>query len=115
MRELEASRRAEERVEVFWAVDCRSEETFLYAYITNVSALGLFVRTDRPLPVGTRMRLGFSPAGGGAFELAGEVAWVNADVLHSTNPGMGVRFVGLLPDDRERLVEVIHTIAYVRP
>jgi hypothetical protein len=27
---------------------------------------------------------------------------------------MGVRFVNLLPDDRERLVEVIRTIAYIR-
>jgi type IV pilus assembly protein PilZ len=115
MREMGASRRAEERFEVYWAVDCRSEETFLYAYITNVSALGLFVRTDRPLPVGTRMRLSFAPDGAAPFELAGEVAWVNADVVHSTNPGMGVRFLGIVAEDRERLVEAIHTIAYVRP
>jgi hypothetical protein len=27
---------------------------------------------------------------------------------------MGVRFVDLRPDERERLVEVIRTIAYVR-
>ena len=31
-----ASRRAEERLDVRWSVDCASEETFLYAYITNV-------------------------------------------------------------------------------
>jgi len=30
------------------------------------------------------------------------------------NPGMGVRFVNLQPDERERLVEVVRTIAYVR-
>ena len=98
-----------------WSVDCRSEETFLFAYITNVSALGLFVRTDLPLPVGTPVRLRFAPDGDGSFELAGEVAWVNADVRHSRNPGMGVRFVGIGAEDRERLVEAIHTIAYVRP
>jgi type IV pilus assembly protein PilZ len=114
MPELQPSRRAEERIEVAWAVDCHSEETFLYACITNVSALGLFVRTDRPLAVGTRVLLSFTPDGGPTFELAGEVAWVNADVLHSTNPGMGVRFVALRADDRERLVEAIHTIAYLR-
>jgi hypothetical protein len=28
---------------------------------------------------------------------------------------MGVRFLALAPHDRERLVEAIHTIAYVRP
>jgi type IV pilus assembly protein PilZ len=110
-----AGRRADERVEVSWAVDCRSEEVFLYAYITNVSAMGLFVRTESPLPVGTRLRLCFAPDGADAFDLVGEVAWVNAQPPSRTpNPGMGIRFVGLAADERERLVEAIHTIAYVR-
>jgi type IV pilus assembly protein PilZ len=30
------------------------------------------------------------------------------------NPGMGIRFVNLTLDDREKLVEVIRTIAYLR-
>ena len=114
-----ASRRAEERLEVRWAVDCASEETFLYAYITNVSSLGLFVRTEHPLPVGTKVKLMFEPAGCGAFELQGVVAWINPLQVpgvqeHSPNPGMGVRFLDLALEDRERLVDAIHTIAYVR-
>jgi type IV pilus assembly protein PilZ len=110
------SRRSEERFEVRWAVDCASEDTFLYAYITNVSSLGLFVRTERPLAVGTRVNLCFSPDGGRAFELVGEVAWINPHKSdgENPNPGMGIRFLDLQGDDRERLVEAIHTIAYVR-
>ncbi len=109
--------RSEDRADVCWAVDCASEETFLYAYITNVSSLGLFVRTEHPLAVGTRVRLHFAKAGSCAFELAGEVAWINPHRPHGSNPnpGMGVRFLDLALDDRERLVEAIHTIAYVRP
>jgi type IV pilus assembly protein PilZ len=44
------------------------------------------------------------------------VTWINAvrSDGDNPNPGMGVRFVNLLPDDRERLVEVIRTIAYIR-
>lgn len=111
-----ASRRAEERLDVSWSVDCASEETFLYAYITNVSSLGLFVRTEHPLPVGTRVHLTFAPDGCGPFELLGEVAWINPHIPggQNPNPGMGVRFVDLNLDDRERLVDAIHTIAYVR-
>jgi len=111
-----ASRRAEERLDVTWSVDCASEETFLYAYITNVSSLGLFVRTEHPLPVGTRVKLTFAPDGCGPFELFGEVAWINPHIPGSDNPnpGMGVRFLDLHLDDRERLVDAIHTIAYVR-
>lgn len=111
------TRRADERVEVTWAVDCQSEETFLYAYITNVSAMGLFVRTERPLAVGTRIQLCFSPDGVRPFELLGEVAWINphhSEVQRNLNPGMGIRFLQLSLDDRERLVEAIRTIAYVR-
>ena len=107
------SRRAQERVSVTWNVDCRSDDTFLYAYITNVSAMGLFVKTDTPLPIGTRLELAFSPDGVRPFRLIGEVAWINAD-SKSPNPGMGVRFVELHADERERLVAAIKTIAYVR-
>jgi type IV pilus assembly protein PilZ len=110
------SRRAEERHEVRWAVDCASDDTFLYAYITNVSSLGLFVRTEHPLPVGTRVRLSFAPDGFAAFELWGEVAWINPHNPSGSNPnpGMGVRFLDLAPEDRERIVAAIRTIAYVR-
>ena len=50
------------------------------------------------------------------LKLAGEVAWVNPlrPDGDNPNPGMGVRFLALELDDRERLVEVIRTIAYVR-
>jgi type IV pilus assembly protein PilZ len=93
-----------------------TEHTFLYASITNISAMGIFVKTTDPLAIGTRLVLAFAPPGYPPFKLEGEVAWINP--LRSNgdnpNPGIGVRFVNLLPDDRERLVEVIRTIAYVR-
>ena len=72
---------------------------------------------DRPARASARaLVLSFAPPGYEPFKLEGEVAWINpvrADG-DNPNPGMGVRFVNLRPDDRERLVEVIRTIAYVR-
>ena len=111
-----SSRRSEERFDVTWAVDCASNDTFLYAYITNVSAMGLFVKTESPLAVGTRVHLCFAPNDCRPFELSGEVAWINPHHAggQNPNPGMGIRFLELHADDRERLVEAIHTIAYVR-
>jgi type IV pilus assembly protein PilZ len=110
-------RRSVDRYDVTsWAVDCVAEDTFLFASITNISAMGIFVKTTEPLAVGTRLVLSFEPPGHDAFKLDGEVAWVNplrADG-DNPNPGMGIRFVKLHPDDRERLVEVVRTIAYVR-
>ena len=113
----DADRRSRERFDVVWSVDCVTEETFLYATITNISEMGIFVQTVEPLPVGTRLLLRFSPEDPalGAFELEGHVQWINPARPSCPNPGMGVRFERLTLDDRERLVEVIRTIAYLPP
>lgn len=110
-------RRAAGRHPVKWAVDCQTEDTFLYASITNISELGIFVRTDHPLAVGTRVTLKFQPEESASpFELSGVVQWVNPlrPLADNPNPGMGIHFDHLTAEDRERIVDVIHTIAYVR-
>jgi type IV pilus assembly protein PilZ len=109
-------RRSHDRFDVEWSVDCVAEDTFLYAAITNISAMGIFVKTTDPLAIGTSLMLTFEPPGYEPFKLEAEVAWINhlREDGDNPNPGMGVRFIKLHPDDRERLVEVIRTIAYVR-
>ena len=110
------SRRAD-RFAVQWSVDCETEDTFLYASIRNISELGIFVATREPLSIGTRVTLRFAPLNvKQTFILAGVVQWINPVRLLSENrnPGMGVCFVDLSLEDRERLVDAIRTIAYVR-
>ncbi len=100
-----------------WSVDCKTEDTFLYAAITNISELGIFVHTIDPLPIGTQLTLSFAPPDSReAFIVQGMVQWVNAvrPMHDNPNPGMGIRFVDLTPDDRERLVDTVRTIAYLR-
>jgi type IV pilus assembly protein PilZ len=111
------NRRSADRFSVAWSVDCETEDTFLYASIRNISELGIFVATREPLSIGERVTLRFAaPSLDDAFVLGGVVQWINPLRLLSENrnPGMGIRFVGLTPADRERLVEAIRTIAYVR-
>ena len=109
-------RRAAQRVEVTWSVDCETADTFLYASIRNISALGIFVGTNDPLAVGTELTLHFSPPDHAPFVLRGIVQWVNPfrQGKENLNPGMGVRFLDLASSERERLVEVVKTIAYLR-
>jgi type IV pilus assembly protein PilZ len=78
--------------------------------------MGIFVKTTDPLAIGTGQVLTFAPPGYEPFKLEGQVAWINPVRPNgdNPNPGMGLRFVNLRPDDRERLVEVVRTIAYVR-
>ena len=111
-----SNRRVSERLDVSWDVDCETEDTLLYASIRNVSALGIFVQTLEPLEVGTSVMLRFStPGTDSAFALKGAVQWINpVRVLDNRNPGMGILFVDITLEDRERLVEAVRTIAYVR-
>ena len=115
-RDSSADRRSHDRFDVEWSVDLALDDTFLFASITNISEMGIFVKTTEPRVIGTPIMLSFAPPGHESFKLEGRVAWVNKvrDNGDNPNPGMGIHFVALTPDDRERLVEVIRTIAYVR-
>src|ERR1044071_8670485 len=79
----DAERRRAPRVLVDLEVDYASEENYLFAYITDISATGIFVRTTTPEAPGTHLNLRFaSPGpgdddGGGPLEVEGEVIWVN--------------------------------------
>ena len=110
------NRRTFDRYDVEWAVDCIASDTFLFASITNISEMGIFVRTTEPLRTGTRLRLTFAPPGATGFILEGMVAWVNPvkDDGNDLNPGMGIKFINLQLDQREQLVEAIRSIAYLR-
>lgn len=114
----DSDRRSTGRVDVTWSVDCETEDTFLYASITNISEMGIFVRTTEPLAVGTELTLRFTPTSRPqeTFVLRGTVQWVNPvrPLRDNPNPGMGIRFIELTPADRERIVETIRTIAYLR-
>lgn len=111
------NRRFSDRMDVAWEVDCKTEETFLYACIRNISDLGIFVATQEPLEIGTELTLRFSPPQSNlSFDLKGAVQWVNpVKVLaKNRNPGMGISFVDITRDQRKRLLRTISTLAYVR-
>jgi type IV pilus assembly protein PilZ len=114
--ESASDRRNHDRYDVEWAVDCVASDTFLFATLTNISEMGIFVRTTDPLRVGTRLRLSFAPPGAEGFKLEGVVAWLNPVRIggDNPNPGMGIRFTSLSADERERLVDVIRSLTYLR-
>lgn len=113
---MSAERRSYTRVPLTIAVDYASGDTFLFSSIRNISEMGIFIRSDNPLPIGTQLKLRFALPSSAAMHLAGEVVWINPlrDDGEDLNPGMGVRFLELTPEGRERLVELVHTVAYLR-
>ncbi|MCS6797758.1 MAG: TIGR02266 family protein [Myxococcota bacterium] len=109
-------RRSHPRFEAHLEVDYAHGDTFLFAYVENISEMGIFVRTDDPARVGTRLTLRFSPRDAEPLLLQGEVVWINPvrPGGDNPNPGMGIRFVELSADQRERLVELVRTVAYLQ-
>lgn len=112
-----SDRRTAPRVLVDLEVDYASEENYLFAYITDISETGIFVRTTSPEQPGTRLNLRFRPDGSSSqLEVEGEVIWVNPyrpgapDNLH---PGMGIRFYELDDELRDRLLELVRRFAYL--
>ncbi len=92
-------------------VETGDDETFLFAYVANLHELGVFVRTDRPLPIGTRVAIGFA---GSDMVLPGEVVWINpVRNDDNPNPGMGIRFSPLDLEERDRVVSLVRAIAYL--
>jgi uncharacterized protein (TIGR02266 family) len=109
-------RREHERVLVSFEVDYRCDDTFLFAYVTDLSALGVFVQTSSPHAPGTQLNLSFRPPGGLQIDVEGRVIWVNRPrpgPPDSGNPGMGVQFVDLTPPQREQILGLIRTFAYL--
>ena len=113
----EHERRRFARVLVNLEVDYGDRQNFLFASIRDISATGIFVRTDTPEPQGTLLNLRFTPTGSeDILELEGEVIWINPyrpSDANNLNPGMGIRFVGLADHQRHRLVEFVRTFAYL--
>src|SRR3954466_14946024 len=89
-----SDRRAAPRVLVDLEVDYASEENYLFAYITDISETGIFVRTTTPEQPGTHLNLRFRLDGSTSqIELEGEVIWVNPyrpGVPDNLHPGMGI-------------------------
>jgi type IV pilus assembly protein PilZ len=113
-------RRREPRVPTRIQVDYAAASTFLFAYITDISSLGIFISTDQTCDAGTRLTLRFTPPPkvrdavsepDQPFEVEGIVRWTARGGPH--DPGMGVEFVALSEATRSRLLELINAIAYL--
>jgi len=109
-------RRVHTRVMVDIEVDYKSADNFLFAYITDISAMGIFIRTNAPEPPGTVINLRFTPPGGPQLNLEGRVMWVNPyrpGSYDNINPGMGLQFIDLSAAQREQIVNLVRTFAYL--
>jgi len=96
-------KRGEDRAAIQLRVDYKRLNTFFADYTKNISKGGTFIRTVKPLDVGTEFVFVLSvPSHNKQLELKGEVVWVVTDEKADlANPaGMGIKFK--FTDDAER-------------
>ncbi|MBC8132949.1 MAG: TIGR02266 family protein [Deltaproteobacteria bacterium] len=106
-----------ERAPILLKVEYKRLNTFFYDYTKNISKGGTFIKTDRPLGIGTVFQFHLTvPVTSDPIQLRGEVRWVvrpgdppSPDVPagHENESGMGIRFVYGDPEERLRLERVV--------
>jgi len=98
--------RKDVRAPIELKVEYKKMNSFFADYTNNISKGGTFIKTDRPLPVGTEFMFKLSlPKRDQPFVLKGSVVWTNkpSEIQHPDNPemGMGIRFVFSVDSERK--------------
>ncbi len=83
---------------------------FTYYVSIDISAGGMFLRAEEPLPVGTRLDLEFNlPGDDIAVRTAAEVVRIVAPSLDLERPsGMGIRFLDITKEQRKDIEKFVN-------
>ena len=111
----EEERRREARAPIELKVEYKRLNTFFYDYTKNISKGGTFIKTEKPLDIGTIFLFKLQvPSREAPLSLRGEVRWVikegsppPADLPANHEPGMGIRFVYEGNEQRQALEELV--------
>jgi type IV pilus assembly protein PilZ len=111
----DSERRQAARAPIELKVEYKRLNTFFYDYTKNISKGGTFIKTDKPLEIGTIFLFKLMlPAQTEPLALRGEVRWVvkegeplppQAGEAHE--PGMGIKFVYDSPHQRQDLERIV--------
>jgi len=108
-----SDRRSAPRHAITLRVDYKRMNTFFADYAKNISKGGTFIRTSKPLGVGTEFMFVLSiPGQADQLQLRGEVMWtVDEDQATEEQPaGMGIRFRFTDPSERVQLEDFVEKL-----
>lgn len=103
-------KRQHPRINQFIEVNFKDSESFVKAYMTNVGSGGIFLKTDEPFELNQNVIVKFSlPDYKEPITAEGKVVWVNPKGGKSLShpPGMGIKFIQMSPEDKQRLDEYV--------
>ena len=107
MADSETPRRGAPRAPIELKVEYQRMNSFFADYTRNISKGGTFIRTERPLAIGTAFLFKLTVPGlPSALELNGKVQWT-VQPGGSDDPGMGIGFVYETEADRQRIEAIV--------
>ena len=108
-------RRDEPRVTIDLDVDYHEQGRSSFAFTGDLSAGGLFVRSNAPEQPGTILSIEIRlPNRAAPIRARGEVVWFDKDP-EGKGGGMGIRFVDLDDERREAVLAALAALARSRP
>lgn len=103
-------RRSESRRPIELKVEYKRLNTFFADYTKNISRGGTFIKTSRPLPVGTEFLFKlFVPGRGEPLTIHGEVQRI-IDATDDEEPGMAIRFVYREGDPQVEIARIVEAL-----
>lgn len=103
-----ADARLHGRAPIELKVDYKKMNSFFADYTKNISKGGTFIKTKKPLAIGTRFLFKLTiPQRPDPFELLGEVVWSKGD---GEEPGMGIRFIYSTEEQRALFEGVVEKL-----
>lgn len=106
-------RRDEARSPIELKVEYRRMNTFFADYTRNISKGGTFIKTPRPLDLGTEFIFALAvPALKAPLRLRGRVQWVTTaeQATNEAPAGMGIRFIYESDEERRRVEAMVERL-----
>ncbi|MCG3172900.1 MAG: hypothetical protein GMKNLPBB_01071 [Myxococcota bacterium] len=103
----EPDKRKFSRVEVHMKVELRTTYVYASASVLNLSTGGVFIKTGKPLPVGSELDLAMHfPNLETPIQISGVVRWVRSGA-ELDQSGMGVELMNITPEVRVAIDECL--------
>jgi type IV pilus assembly protein PilZ len=114
----ESERRREQRAPIELRVEYKRLNTFFFDYTKNISKGGTFIKTAKPLDIGTEFVFVLSlPTNETQLKLRGQVIWVTTEAQAQVSldperrtPGMGIRFLFVDDSERDALDDIVEKL-----
>ncbi len=101
-------RRADVRRPIELKVEYKRLNTFFADYTKNISRGGTFIKTSRPLPIGTEFLFKlFVPGREEPFTIHGEVQRIIDGKENGEEPGMAIKFVYREGDPKDEIARAV--------